>query len=97
MRNITYAELQQMQKDNPSLVLIDVREPYEHEEDNIGGKLIPMSELGARVNEIPKEGDVVLYCRTGSRSSYAVQALSQNGWNNLINLQGGIMMARMSG
>ena len=89
MRETTYEEIKNC---CPDAKLIDVREVYEHEADNLGGVNIPMSELGARAHEIPKEGDVILYCRTGSRSSYAIQVLSQNGWDNLINLRGGIML-----
>ena len=72
--------------------MIDVREVYEHEAGNLGGVNIPMIELDACAHEIPKEGDVILYCRTGSHSSYAIQILSQAGWDNLINLHGGVLM-----
>jgi len=89
MRETTYEEIKNC---CPDAKLIDVREVYEHQEGNLGGVNIPMSELQSRTNEIPKTGDVILYCRTGSRSNYAIQALSQAGWTNLINLQGGIMM-----
>jgi len=89
MKETTYEEIKNC---CPDAKIIDVREVYEHEEGNLGGVNIPMSELQNRANEIPKEGDVILYCRTGSRSSYAIQALSQAGWNNLINLRGGVMM-----
>ena len=52
---------------------IDVREHYEFSEFRIpGSRLIPMSEMNARWQEIPKDKDVVIYCRTGSRSSSLV-------------------------
>jgi rhodanese-related sulfurtransferase len=88
MKEITNEEFRINHKD---AYLVDVREAYEHEAGNLGGVNIPMSELQHRAHEIPKEGDVVLYCRSGARSSYAIQILSQNGWENLINLQGGTM------
>lgn len=90
MREISYQELQQLSP----VTLIDVREVYEYTSGHLESAVnIPMSELGARLGEISKEGDVVLYCRSGSRSSYAIQALESAGWGNLINLRGGLVMA----
>ena len=76
MRETIYKEIKDC---CPDATLIDVREVFEYESGNLGGKNIPMSELQTRMNEIPKEGEVILYCRTGSRSSYAIQVLSQMG------------------
>lgn len=74
-----------------AFVLIDVRELYEHEAFNIGGQLIPMGELFDRLDEIPTNKQVVLYCQKGIRSVIAIQRLQQrSGFNNLINLTGGM-------
>lgn len=71
---------------------IDVREPDEFSQARIpGAKLIPMSEMNSRINEIPNDREVVIYCRTGNRSAYLVNILEQNGYTNLINLSGGIV------
>lgn len=74
-------------------LLIDVREPEEHAQSRIPNSLlIPMSELNGRVNEIPREGEVIIYCRSGNRSGQVVEALiNQLGYENLYNLAGGIM------
>ncbi len=71
---------------------IDVREVEEFAQLRIpGAELLPISEFTARFNEIPKDKPVVLYCRTGNRSEQAINWLAQQGWDNLINLSGGIM------
>jgi len=57
------------------IFLIDVREDYEHEENNIGGVNISLYELGSSLNAIPKDKKVVCYCQTGQRSKMAVQIL----------------------
>jgi len=73
------------------ITLIDVREVYEHNTYNIGGKLIVLSELMYHVHEIPRSGKVVLYCRKGVRSAIAIQKLQdRHGFTNLYNLAGGI-------
>lgn len=72
------------------LQLIDVRELYEHEEFNIGGKSIPLNEIIQHIEEIEKEKPVVLYCRKGIRSQVAIQRLQQKfPFTNLYNLIGG--------
>jgi sulfur-carrier protein adenylyltransferase/sulfurtransferase len=57
--------------------LIDVREDYEHEENNIGGANIPLYELTAAIETIPKNKKLVCYCQTGQRSKMAVQLLER--------------------
>lgn len=71
---------------------IDVRETDEYAQVRIpGAKLIPMSEMNNRFKEIPANEKVVVYCKTGERSSYLINILSQHGYKNLINLSGGIV------
>lgn len=70
--------------------LIDVREPDEHEEFNIGGQLIPLGEIVQHIEEIEKSKPVILYCRKGIRSQVAIQRLQQKfPFINLYNLIGG--------
>ncbi|QXU41503.1 HesA/MoeB/ThiF family protein [Pedobacter sp. D749] len=57
------------------IFLIDVREDYEHEENNIGGINISLYELTSSLKSIPKGKKVVCYCQTGQRSKMAVQLL----------------------
>lgn len=92
MKEISPVELRRMLDAKEQFVLIDVREPYEVETCSIGGIPLPMSQLVDRVAEIPKDVRVVIHCRSGSRSSAVIDALSSRyGYTNLINLKGGIM------
>jgi adenylyltransferase/sulfurtransferase len=82
------AQLQQ--PDRP--FLLDVREPFEAEIATIPGtsELIPLGELSGRVDEINADAEIVVYCRSGNRSSQAVHMLRAAGFTNVRNLQGGI-------
>jgi rhodanese-related sulfurtransferase len=70
-------------------IIIDVREPYEYETGHVDGALnIPPTELlsGAKqLDDIDQNTELVLYCKTGSRSNVAIQILSQLGFTNLHN------------
>lgn len=91
MTQVTAAQLRDMLSNEASICLVDVREEYEHAEFNIGGLLIPLSELFDHINEIPKDKPVVVYCKMGIRSQIAIQRLEQRyQFSNLVNLQGGI-------
>ena len=74
-------------------MLIDVREPYEHEEFNIGGTLIPLGDLVAAIPELMahKDEEVVVCCRSGNRSGMAKQLLDASGFTNVRNLTGGLL------
>src|ERR1043165_4310944 len=91
MKEISAAELKELKDKKADFELIDVREDYEYEEVNIGGKHIPMGEVMERMNEIPKDKQVVLHCRSGKRSASVISALEKQGYTNLYNLSGGIM------
>jgi adenylyltransferase/sulfurtransferase len=73
--------------------LIDVREAHEWEISNLGfagAKLIPLGQLFERLNEMEPEADLVVYCRSGSRSAMAVRYLQAHGFERSVNLRGGI-------
>jgi adenylyltransferase/sulfurtransferase len=73
------------------LALIDVREPYEYEIARIdGSRLIPLGELETHVSELPRTGTLVLQCHSGGRSEHAVRILQEAGFENALNLVGGI-------
>jgi len=77
--------------DKEDFALIDVREPWEHEDYNIGGLLIPLDSIFSNVELVSKEKLVVFYCRKGVRSLVAIQKLQQKyNFSNLINLSGGM-------
>ena len=90
MRSITSIVLKEKLDKNEDLQLIDVREPDEHAEFNIGGELIPLNEIAYQVEKINKEKPVILYCRKGIRSQIAIQRLQEKyPFTNLHNLIGG--------
>jgi rhodanese-related sulfurtransferase len=71
--------------------LLDVREPWEWRERRIpGAVLIPLVELPARVEELPRDGDLYVHCRVGRRSRLAVDYLRQTGRPRAVNVAGGI-------
>jgi rhodanese-related sulfurtransferase len=64
-------------KEKRSFTLVDVREDFEHAEFNLGGILIPLSELMQRFSEIPTGKPIVFYCRKGIRSVIAIQKIAE--------------------
>ncbi|MEV6968072.1 rhodanese-like domain-containing protein [Hamadaea sp. NPDC051192] len=72
--------------------LLDVREPDEwsagHAPDAVH---LPMMEVPVRLEEIPRDGDVVVVCRSGGRSGQVVAYLQQQGYDNVVNLDGGML------
>ena len=90
MQNITPQELREWISEGKDFVLVDVREPYEHEAFNIGGKLIPLGDLMNSQEGFDRHKPVVLYCEKGIRSQIAIQRLEALGYGNLYNLVGGM-------
>lgn len=77
MKHIDYKELKEWEKDNIEFQLIDVREPEEHKAFNIGGSLIPLSEVRNAASQIATDRPVVFYCKRGIRSQIAIQKLQR--------------------
>ena len=76
------------------LLLLDVREPHEHADFNIGGTLLPLGQVQAlQVDDIEdwKDKEVIIYCRSGNRSGQACNILEQAGFTNVSNLVGGML------
>ena len=71
--------------------LIDVREPYEYQIAQIGGKLIPQNEVPNRLAEIDRDREVIVHCRSGARSQRIAEFLKQTGYPRVVNLAGGIL------
>lgn len=74
----------------PGAILIDVREPAEYEDENIGGVNIPLSCLETRLVDIPREVPVYMHCQSGIRSLTAVRLLQDHGFRNVIQVRGGL-------
>ena len=93
MEHITVEQLQGWMDHTPAgYVLIDVREETEHEAENLGGALIPLTEVTRRYPEFIHEKPVVVYCRKGIRSQIAIQRIEEfmPKSSRLMNLIGGI-------
>lgn len=90
MLSIDLQQLNEWIETKNDFILIDVREPFEHEYFNIGGQNIPLNELSILLPQIPKDKKIVLYCAKGIRSAIALQKLELKGFSHLYNLSGGI-------
>jgi rhodanese-related sulfurtransferase len=94
MTNITIEEVKQRLDAGEKLNLIDVREPHENAEFNIGGKLLPIGNIQSmQIEDIEdlKNEEVILYCRSGNRSGISASILDQLGFTNTKNLIGGML------
>jgi rhodanese-related sulfurtransferase len=94
MQNITAEELKARIDAGEKLNLVDVREPHEHADFNIGGTLYPLGKIQTmQVDELEplKEEEVIVYCRSGNRSGQAAMVLDMLGFKNTKNLVGGMM------
>ena len=88
---ISVEDLKAKQDRGESFTLVDVREPNEWAISDLPGSLkITLASLPQRLSELPQDGEIVVYCRTGGRSGNAVQFLRQRGYGKAFNLVGGI-------
>jgi len=84
---VSYREIINRNKDT---LIIDVRTEEEYKLGNIEGSInIPLDELRERINQIPKDQTIIVYCGTGLRSYIACRILKQNGFDKIYNLSGG--------
>lgn len=88
---ITVQELKQRFDRGDDVYIIDVREPFEYQIANLGGKLIPMNEVPNRLGEIDRGREVIVQCKMGGRSQKIAEYLKQSGYPRVINLEGGII------
>jgi rhodanese-related sulfurtransferase len=91
MKTIDVFELKKMQDEGASFQLIDVREPHEFDQANLGGELIPLQTVPDNLGKISKDQKVIVHCRSGKRSANAIAYLEGQGYENLYNLEGGII------
>jgi rhodanese-related sulfurtransferase len=94
MHIITSDTLKSRLDKGENLHLLDVREPAEREEFNIGGTLYPLGRIRSMdVDELDglREEEVIVYCRSGNRSGQACLILEQLGFTNVHNLAGGML------
>jgi len=94
MRSISVEELKAKLDSGESFHLVDVREPVEHAEFNIGGVLLPLGKIQTmQTDPIDdwKDEEVICYCRSGNRSGQACLILETAGFTNIVNVSGGMM------
>lgn len=94
MEIITAEELKQRLDSGEQLHIVDVREPHEREEFNIGGIHVPLGDIRAmQVDELEnlKDEELIIYCKSGNRSGQACMLLESMGFSNTKNLVGGMM------
>lgn len=97
MNTITPEALKARIDAGEQLHIIDVREPHEHAEFNIGGPLIPLGKIQSmQIDELEelKEQELIIYCRSGNRSGQACMILEMAGFKNVTNLVGGMLAWR---
>jgi adenylyltransferase/sulfurtransferase len=83
-------ELKQRLDAGDDLLVLDVREPFEYQIANIGATLIPQGEVPQRIAEIDPAREIVVHCRSGSRSQRIAEFLASSGYTRVSNLAGGI-------
>lgn len=90
-RNLTVREFQEIRDTQQAHFLLDVREEFEYQICNLGGKLIPLAELNAHLDQLPRSEMIVVHCKAGGRSAKAAKLLSDHGFQQVYNLEGGIL------
>jgi adenylyltransferase/sulfurtransferase len=88
---ITVKELKHRIDTGEDVYILDVREPFEYQIANLGGKLIPQGEVPQRLAEIDRAREIVVQCKGGARSQRIAELLKQNGYERVVNLAGGIL------
>lgn len=94
MQDITVDELKARVDAGEKLNVVDVREPDEYAEYNMGGKLVPLGQvLNMQLDELEdlKDEEIIVHCRSGKRSMQACMVMETMGFSNMKNLVGGAM------
>jgi len=92
MKEVTVTQLKKMLDEGKDFQLIDVREPHEYDICNLNGELIPMGEVPNKTDQIDRDKQVIIYCRSGARSGQICEYLeSRFGFDNVYNLKGGVL------
>ena len=90
-RDITAKELAKRISEGEKIHLIDVREPHELEISHLeGADLIPLGQLASRMHELNSAEEIVLFCKSGTRSVRALEILASAGFYEITNLKGGL-------
>jgi adenylyltransferase/sulfurtransferase len=88
---LSVKELKKRMDAGEDLFILDVREPFEYQIANIGGKLIPQGEVPQRLAEIDRDREIIVQCKSGGRSQRIAEFLKQSGYPKVANVSGGIL------
>lgn len=93
MNDISVSELKQRLQNGEKLVIIDVREPWEYDEFNIGAINIPLGNLPQSLEDLAEHQseEIIVHCRSGKRSGVAKELMQQAGFTQVRNLLGGML------
>ena len=94
MTKITVEELKRRMDSGEKLNIIDVREPAEYAEFNIGAKLISLGKImGMQLEELDglQDQELIIHCKAGARSMQACMMLETAGFTNVVNVDGGML------
>jgi rhodanese-related sulfurtransferase len=96
MEDITVKELKERLEKGEKFHFFDVREEWEYEEDNLGANNIPLGELDHQLEQLAgiKHEEIVVHCRSGSRSGNAKKYMETKGFTKVRNVLGGILAYR---
>lgn len=90
-KEISVHDFKELRAKKDDFILIDVRQPDEYEICNLGGKLMPLSDLPARLHELNRDQLIITHCKVGARGNKAAQLLREQGFTDVKNLSGGII------
>ncbi|WP_374713429.1 rhodanese-like domain-containing protein [Symbiobacterium terraclitae] len=95
MASITTAELQARLERGEKPTIIDVREPWEYAEGHVPGAVLkPLGQIRTWAAELNRDDEILVICRTASRSAMACQYLTRLGFTNVKNVEGGMVAWR---
>jgi len=89
--DVTIAEAKALIEEKSDMVILDVRNPSEFDDGHIEGAInIPVDYLAERLDELSKDDELLVYCRTGNRSAHAVGILDGGGFTKIFHMDEGI-------
>jgi rhodanese-related sulfurtransferase len=92
VKDISSREAKALLEKNKNIFVLDVRTPQENSQARLPGSvLIPISEFERRINEVPKNKTILVYCAVGSRSKPAADLLSRSGYKDVYHMTDGIV------
>jgi len=98
IQEIDSEDLQSRISEGDDFVLLDIRSAGELAQGVLpNAEHMPMHLIPLKINDLPRDKDVILYCHSGARSYHACAYLAQQGFKNAINLRGGILGWARSG